>query len=74
MFESLKRGLEPAGRLVIVDFYRKPNDLFTKRGIDYREHIRLDEVDAIKEISSVGLRHVETRRFLKWQYFAIFTP
>jgi ubiquinone/menaquinone biosynthesis C-methylase UbiE len=74
MIESLRRALKPDGRLVIVEFYRKTNDIFEKLKLDYMKHIRLDMDDAIKEISSFGLRHLETKQFLKWQYFAVFAP
>jgi ubiquinone/menaquinone biosynthesis C-methylase UbiE len=74
MLETIRGNLRPGGRLVIIDFYRKPNDLFDKLKIDYAKHIRLDRDDVIKEIEGFGFQHLDTKQFLKLQYYAEFTP
>jgi ubiquinone/menaquinone biosynthesis C-methylase UbiE len=74
MLEAIKRDVKPGGRLIIIDFYRKQNELFERSGIDALKHLRLDLEDVIREVNSHGWSHLETRRFLPFQYFAVFTP
>jgi SAM-dependent methyltransferase len=74
MLAAIRGNLKPGGRLVIVDFYRKPNEVFDKLKIDYAKHIRLDMDDVVKEIEGFGFQHVDTPQFLKLQYYAVFTP
>jgi hypothetical protein len=38
------------------------------------QHLRLDVDGVIEEIASQGWNHVETRKFLDHQFFAVFTP
>jgi ubiquinone/menaquinone biosynthesis C-methylase UbiE len=74
MLDAMKRDLKPRGRLVIVDWYRKPNAVFDKFKIDPMQHLRLDVDAVIDEVTRAGWTHVDTRRFLDYQYFAVFTP
>lgn len=74
MLDAMKSDMKPRGRLVIVDFYRKQNELFDKFGIDAMKHLRLDLDGVIKEITAHGWDHVDTRKFLDFQYFVVFTP
>ena len=74
MLASLKKALKPDGRLVLVDFYRRKNDLFSKWNIDYLKHIRLDLDGVIAELGQNGWKHLETRAFMPYQYFAVFSP
>lgn len=74
MLDAMKRDTKPDGRLVIVDFYRRQNEVFDLWKIDAMKHLRLDVDGVIQEIESHGWRHVETRKFLDYQYFAVFTP
>jgi hypothetical protein len=62
------------GRLVIVDWYRRPNPIFDTWRIDALSHLRLDVDGVIDEVAAHGWTHVETRRFLEHQFFAVFTP
>jgi len=63
MLANLGRALKPAGRLVIVDFYRK----------DRPDHVRLEHDDVVKEIESNGFRLVSSReRTGNNQYMVIF--
>ena len=65
MLAGLKRALKPAGRLVIVDFY--------KTGFRDPKHIRLDQVDVAKEIESNGFRLLSSAPFtVGRQYMSIF--
>lgn len=74
MLDAMKLDLAPRGRLVIVDFYRRPNEIFDRWGIDARQHLRLDLDGVIAEVESHGWRHVDTRTFLDHQFFVVFEP
>ncbi len=74
MLDAIKRDTKPRGRLIVVDFYRRQNEVFDKWGIDAAKHLRLDLDGVVEEITAHGWNHVDTRRFLDYQYFAVFTP
>lgn len=74
MLDAMKRDTKPGGRLVIVDWYRRQNEIFTQWGIDPLKHLRLDLDGVVAEITAQGWDHVETRRFLDHQYFVVFRP
>jgi protein-L-isoaspartate O-methyltransferase len=74
MLDAMKGDTKPAGRLVIVDWYRQKNEVFDTWGIDVMQHVRLDVNDVIKEVELHGWKHVDTLRFLDHQFFAVFTP
>ena len=52
---SLKKALKPGGRLVVVEYYKRPEAMPGGRAL---EHIRLDEDDAIREIEENGFNHL----------------
>jgi ubiquinone/menaquinone biosynthesis C-methylase UbiE len=69
---SIRRGLKPGGRLVIVDYYKRPGAM---SGVDAVEHVRLDMDDAIREVESFGFRLLEKREHVKGsQWIGFFTP
>lgn len=74
MVDSIKQDLKSDGKLIIVDWYRRPNPIFERWGVDARQHVRLDRDEVIDEIQSYGWRHVETRDFLEHQYFIVLEP
>ena len=74
MLEAIKRDTKADGRLVIVDWYRRQNEIFDKWGVNAMQHLRLDIDGVIDEIETHGWTHVDTRRFLDHQFFAVFTP
>jgi ubiquinone/menaquinone biosynthesis C-methylase UbiE len=74
MLDAMKRDTKPGGRLVIVDWYRRPNEIFDRWKVDAMQHLRLDVDGVIEEIERHGWDHVETRRFLDYQFFAVFAP
>ncbi len=68
MMEGIVKSLKPNGRVVLVEF----------RGEDpkvpIKPHHKMTEAQAIKEMSAVGLKHVETKEMLPRQHVMIFTP
>lgn len=74
MLEVMKRDTKAAGRLVIVDWYRRPNPIFDMWKLDPMKHLRLDADGVVAEIVAHGWKHVDTRRFLDHQFFAVFEP
>ena len=74
MLSGIRRALKPAGRLVIVDFYRRQGAMGSNRSPDFEQkHIRLDEEDLIKEVESNGFRLVSRRVHIpKSQYMVTF--
>jgi predicted methyltransferase len=70
MLAGILAGLKPGGRLVIVDFYRRPDAM--PRG-NAMEHIRADEAEVIREVEEAGFRFVSRREHIKGsQYMATF--
>jgi len=70
MLEHIRDSLLSDGRLVIVDYYKRPDAMPGGRAM---EHIRLDEDEVIKEVEANGFT-LSTKKELipKTQYVAIF--
>ena len=70
MLAALHRELRDGGRLVIVEYYKRPDAMPGGRAM---QHIRLDAPDVIKEIESNQFRLVSQHDHVKGsQYMAIF--
>ncbi len=70
MLAGLRKGLKDSGRLVIVEYYKRPGAMDGNNAV---QHIRLDAPDLIKEVESNGFRLVSQREHIKnSQYMAIF--
>jgi len=70
MLRHIRDCLQSDGRLVIVDYYKRPDAMPNGRAL---EHIRIDEDDVIKEVEANGFRLVSQHEHLpKVQYMAIF--
>lgn len=70
MLGHIRDCLHSDGKLVIVDYYKRPEAMPNGRAL---EHIRLDEDDVIKEVEANGFRLVSQHEHLpKVQYMAIF--
>lgn len=70
MLAGLRRGIRPGGRLVVVDFYRRPGAM--PNG-DAMEHIRADQPEVIQEIEAAGFRLLSRRDHLPGsQYVLVF--
>ncbi|HYI95202.1 MAG TPA: methyltransferase domain-containing protein [Bryobacteraceae bacterium] len=66
---EVKRALKPNGRLAIIEYHK--NDV--AMGGRAKEHVRLGEDDAIKEIEENGFRLVSKKDFVpQVQWLAIF--
>jgi ubiquinone/menaquinone biosynthesis C-methylase UbiE len=66
---QLRRALRPDGRLAIVEYHK--NDIAMNGGA--KEHVRLDEADAIAEIESNGFNLTSKKDFVpQVQWLGIF--
>jgi ubiquinone/menaquinone biosynthesis C-methylase UbiE len=70
MLGHIRDSLLSDGRLVIVDYYKRPDAMPGGRAL---EHIRLDEDDVIKEVEANGFKLSSKRELIpKTQYVAVF--
>jgi len=70
MLGRIRDSLLSDGRLVIVDFYKRPDAMPGGRAM---QHIRLDEDDVIKEVEANGFRVSSKRELIpKTQYLVVF--
>jgi ubiquinone/menaquinone biosynthesis C-methylase UbiE len=66
--EKVKRALKPEGRVVVIDFYKKPLK------IGPPPEMKIDRADMVKEFERAGFRLIEEHDFLPYQYFVVFSP
>jgi predicted methyltransferase len=70
MLAAFRRALRDGGRLVVVEYYKRPHAM---PGGDAVKHIRLDEPDLVREIERNGFRKVSEREHIKdSQYMVVF--
>lgn len=70
MLSHIRDSLLSDGKLVIVEYYKRPEAMPGGRAV---EHIRLDADDVVKEIESNGFKLSERHELVpKSQYIAIF--
>ncbi|MGH9660926.1 MAG: methyltransferase domain-containing protein [Bryobacteraceae bacterium] len=70
MLAGLRRGLKAGGRLVVVDFYKRPGAMGGNNALD---HIRIDEPEVIREIEANGFKLISKREHVKGrQYMIVF--
>lgn len=70
MLTAFVHALRDGGRLVVVEYYKRPNAM---PGGDAVKHIRLDEPDLVREIESHGFRKVSEHEHIKGsQYMVVF--
>jgi ubiquinone/menaquinone biosynthesis C-methylase UbiE len=62
MLASIAKGLKPDGRLIIVDYYKRPEAMANGRAMT---HIRLDMPDVIKEVEANGFHLVSEKEHIK---------
>jgi predicted methyltransferase len=54
MLAGIRKALKPSGRLVVVEFYKRPDAL--GKGNFAVEHVRLDKAGFIQEIEAAGFK------------------
>jgi len=65
-YPKLKKALKPGGRIVNIDFHKKPLPVGPPPGM------KLSEEEVIAEFKTAGFRLVKTFNFLPYQYFLVF--
>ncbi|MGD1102664.1 MAG: methyltransferase domain-containing protein [Terriglobia bacterium] len=65
-YPLLAKALRPGGRLVNVDFYKKPLPVGPSPAM------KIDKQEMIEEVKAVGFHVVQDFDFLPYQYFLIF--
>ena len=70
MLAAFTQALRDGGRLVVVEYYKRPNAMPSGDAV---KHIRLDEPDLVREIESNGFRKVSEHEHIKdSQYMVVF--
>ncbi len=70
MLAAFTQALRDGGRLVVVEYYKRPNAMPSGDAV---KHIRLDEPDLVREIESNGFRKVSEHEHIKdSQYIVVF--
>ena len=62
MLAGFHKALRPGGKLVVVEYYKRPTAMANGRAMT---HIRLDQPDVTKEIEANHFRQVSQREFNK---------
>jgi len=65
-FEKLKKALKPGGRVVNIDFYKKPLPVGPPEGM------KLSEREVEQQFAAAGFRKLKQVDTLPYQYFLIF--
>jgi ubiquinone/menaquinone biosynthesis C-methylase UbiE len=65
-YPKLAKALRPGGRIVIVDFYKKPLP------VGPPESMKISEDQMIGEMEAAGFRKTKSFDFLPYQYFLVF--
>jgi predicted methyltransferase len=70
MLAAFAQALRNGGRLVVVEYYKRPNAMPGQNAV---KHIRLDEPDLVREIENNGFHKVSEREHIKGsQYMVVF--
>ena len=73
MLEHIRDSLLSDGKLVIVEYFKRPGAIPGDDPNRAVEHIRLDQDDLLREVEANGFRLISTRDLVpKSQYIAIF--
>jgi ubiquinone/menaquinone biosynthesis C-methylase UbiE len=73
MLAGMRKALRPGGRLVLVDFYRRPGAMRNPASDFEQKHIRVDKADVVKEVEAAGFSLVSNREHIPdSQYMLIF--
>lgn len=66
-YQKLARALKPGGRIVNIDFFKKPLPVGPPVGM------KLSEDEVVAEFKAAGFSLVKTHSFLPYQYFQVFS-
>jgi len=70
MLAAFSQALRSGGRLVVVEYYKRPHAM---PGGNAVKHIRLDEPDLVREIERSGFRKISEHEHIKGsQYMVVF--
>jgi ubiquinone/menaquinone biosynthesis C-methylase UbiE len=73
MLAGMRRALRQGGRLVLVDFYRRPGAMRNPPSEFEQGHIRVDKPEVIKEVEAAGFRLISEREHIpNSQYMLVF--
>ena len=65
-YRKLEKALKPGGRIVVIEFYKKPLP------IGPPESMKISEEVLIGEFKAAGFRKTQSFDFLPYQYFVVF--
>src|ERR1035437_5529182 len=65
-YPKLAKALKPGGRIVVIEFYKKPLPLGPP------ENMKISEEELIGELKAAGFRKTKSFDFLPYQYFFVF--
>ncbi|HTT62401.1 MAG TPA: class I SAM-dependent methyltransferase [Bryobacteraceae bacterium] len=65
-YPKLAKALKPGGRIVVIEFYKKPLPLGPP------ESMKIAEPEMIAEMKAAGFRETKRFEFLPYQYFIVF--
>ncbi len=65
-YAKLERALKPGGRIVIVDFHKKPLP------VGPPETMKLSQEEVVSEFTAAGFRESKSLNFLPYQYLLVF--
>jgi ubiquinone/menaquinone biosynthesis C-methylase UbiE len=70
MLGALHKALKPGGRLVLVDYYKRPDAMPNNRAMT---HIRIDKDDVVKEVERNHFKLISEREHIPGsQYMLVF--
>jgi ubiquinone/menaquinone biosynthesis C-methylase UbiE len=65
-YPKLAKALKPGGRIVAIEFYKKPLPLGPP------ESMKISEEELVAELKAAGFRKTNSFDFLPYQYFMVF--
>jgi predicted methyltransferase len=65
-YARLAKALKPGGRIVDIDFHKKPTPMGPP------EAMRIAVEDVVREFEAAGFRKTESFEVLPYQYFVVF--
>lgn len=65
-YKKLAKALKPGGRIVIIDFYKRPSP------VGPPVSMKLTEMEVVRELKSAGFHLTTSFDFLPYQYFLVF--